>query len=239
MWGDFVTCYISSGDEAEHHEDPQEHGANGGPDALSPPPAGTATSPRAPQHQPSFPVGPGCTLGCSRNFSPPPSTAHDTLPSETTIMAMLEQEVKLFDHFSLRKLPLQSSVIPKRCWKSAFQDRDLYCKVWLCLGLCKAAPVREEWTSLETQCSLFTKSTYTCTLVLSPWEMQTQVSKFLVARPGPSGSCVLRNLHLSSILGASSFSLPSCFCLFSQPLGTLTYFGSSLFILIFLHLLFA
>lgn len=124
MWGVFVTCYISSGDEAEHHEDPQEHGANGGPAALSPPPAGTATSPRAPQHQPSFPVGPGCTLGCSRNFSPPPSTAHDTLPSETTIMAMLEQEVKLFDDFSLRKLHLQSSVIPKRCWKSAFQDRD-------------------------------------------------------------------------------------------------------------------
>lgn len=124
MWGVFVTCYISSGDEAEHHEDPQEHGANGGPDALSPPPAGTATSPRAPQHQPSFPVGPGCTLRCSRNFSPPPSTAHDTLPSETTIMAMLEQEVKLFDDFSLRKLPLQSSIIPKRCWKSAFQDRD-------------------------------------------------------------------------------------------------------------------
>ena len=45
--GGFVTCYISSGDEAEHHEDPQEHGADGGPDALSPPTPGTATSPGA------------------------------------------------------------------------------------------------------------------------------------------------------------------------------------------------
>lgn len=114
MWGVFVTCYISSGDEAEHHEDPQEHGADGGPNALSPPPAGTATSPRALRHQPSFSVGPGCTLGCSHNFSPPPSTAHDAQPTETTVMAMLEQEVKLFDDFSLRKLPLQSSVTPKR-----------------------------------------------------------------------------------------------------------------------------
>lgn len=112
--GGFVTCYISSGDEAEHHEDPQEHGANGGPNALSPPPPGTATSPGAPRHQPSFPVGLGCTLSCSHNFSPPPSAAHDTQPSETTVMATLEQEVNLFDDCSLRKLLLQSSVTPKR-----------------------------------------------------------------------------------------------------------------------------
>lgn len=32
MWGvgGIVTCYISSRDEAEHHEDPHEHGVNGG-----------------------------------------------------------------------------------------------------------------------------------------------------------------------------------------------------------------
>lgn len=121
--GGFVTCYISGGDEAEHHEDPQEHGANGGPDALSPPPPGTVTSPRASYHQPSFPVGPGCTLSCSHNFSPPPSAAHDTQPSETTVMAMLEQEVKLFDDF--RMLPLQSSVTPENQWKPTFQNKNL------------------------------------------------------------------------------------------------------------------
>lgn len=107
MWGFFVTCYISSGDEEEHHEDPQEHGGNGGPTALSPPPAGTATTPRAPQHQPSFPVRPGCTLWCLDNFSPPCSAARDTLPSKTTVTAMLEQEVKMFDDFSLRQRQLQ------------------------------------------------------------------------------------------------------------------------------------
>lgn len=55
---------------------------------------------------PSFLVGPGCTLRCSHNFSPPPSAAHDALPSKTTVTAMLEQEVKLFYDFSLRKLPV-------------------------------------------------------------------------------------------------------------------------------------
>lgn len=69
MWGVFVTCYISSGDEEEHHEDPQKHGVNGGPAALSPPPAGTAVTPRAPQHQPSFPVWPGCTLRIAYTIS--------------------------------------------------------------------------------------------------------------------------------------------------------------------------
>lgn len=76
------------------------------------------------RHQPSFPMGPGCTLGSSHNFSPPPSAAHDAQPSETTVMAMLEQEVKLFDDFSLRKSLLQSSVTPKRQWKLAFRNRD-------------------------------------------------------------------------------------------------------------------
>lgn len=124
-WGRIVTCYISSRDEAEHHEDPHEHGANGGPDALSPPPPGTVTSPRALHHQLSFLVGPACTLRCLHNFSPP-SAAHDTQPSETTVIAMLEQEVKSFDDFSHRKLPLQSSVTPKRQWKPTFQNRDSY-----------------------------------------------------------------------------------------------------------------
>lgn len=45
-------------------------------------------------------------LSGAHGFSPPPSAAHDTLPSKTTVTAMLEQEVKLFDDFSLRKLPL-------------------------------------------------------------------------------------------------------------------------------------
>lgn len=169
--GGFVTCYISRGDEAEHHEDPQEHGANGGPNALSPPPPGTATSPGAPRHQPSFPVGLGCTLSCSHNFSPPPSAAHDTQPSETTVMATLEQEVNLFDDFSLRKLLLQSSVTPKSgslpfkigTLAPILQD------VCLCLELCRVAPIGEKWTSLEVQHCFFTKSTYRHTLFPSSW----------------------------------------------------------------------
>lgn len=102
----FVTCYIGSGDEAEHHEDPQEHGADGGPAALSPPPAGTPGLPGPRATSRPVPVGPGCTLACSHSFSPPPSAAHDAQPSETTAMEVFEQEVHSFGGFTLRKFPL-------------------------------------------------------------------------------------------------------------------------------------
>lgn len=81
--------------------------------------------PRLPgPHSTSLPSlwGQGAPLRCWRNFSPPPSAAHDTLPSETTVMAMLEQEVQLFYDFSPRNLPLKSLIMLKRCWKPAFQD---------------------------------------------------------------------------------------------------------------------
>lgn len=54
--------------------------------ALPPLPGARATS------LPPFPLGLGYTFGCS-HFSPP-STAHDTQPTETTLMAALEEEVK-------------------------------------------------------------------------------------------------------------------------------------------------
>ena len=227
MQGVFVTCYISSGDEAEHHEDPQEHGANGGPNALSPPPPGTATSPRALRHQPSFPVGPGCTLGCSYDFSPPPSAAHDTQPTETTVMATLEQEVKLFDDFSRRKLPLQSSVTPKRQWKPAFQNRDsrpCIARCVLVFGALQGCSYQGEM-DFPRGAVLFLYQEYIQTYAVPIITVEAN-SSFQV----PGGQTwPLRKLcaqEAPSLLIPSSFGLPACFCLPSQPLGALTYFGS-------------
>lgn len=39
----------------------------------------------------------------------------------------------------------------------------------------------------------------------SSWQKQAAVSKFLVAKIGPSGSCMLRKLHLSSLLETETF----------------------------------
>lgn len=206
MWGVFVTCYISSGDEEEHQEDPQEHGVNGGPAALSPPPAGTAATPRAPQHQPSFPVWPGCTLRCSHNLSPPLSAARGTLPSKT-VTAMLEQEVELFDDFSLRKLLLWSSVMLKRCWNPSFQEGTVrpVLQGVVMFGALQGCSC-QGGMEFPRDAVLFIYQEYIHMYTGSIMTGDaTPVSKFLVARSDPSGSCVLRNLHLSSLLGAEIF----------------------------------